>query len=123
MQIDNSNSLLQTVEGRLGHFDVELNGVNREIQTLEEDSDQLSIMLRNRIAAAERLGAWLQNTTVPPALVQAVTTGDVSRGKQFAQTLNAVRSKYSNMQAFAGHEHLPAFPTLQVCCPRSENCA
>eukprot|EP00892_Ulva_mutabilis_P002761 jgi/Ulvmu1/12486/UM009_0139.1 len=112
-RIAQSSSLLQKVEGRLGHFDFELNGVNREIQTLEEDSDQLSIMLRNRIAAAEKLGAWLQNTTVPPALVQGVTAGNVSKGKQFAQTLGDVRIKYSNMQAFAGHEHLPAFPTLQ----------
>lgn len=88
--------------------------MNREIQTLEEDSDQLSIMLRNRIAAAEKLGTWLQNTTVPPALVQRVTGGDLSNGQLFSETLKAVRSKYSNMQAFAGHEHLPAFPTLQV---------
>lgn len=112
---------MQKVEGRLGHFDFELNGVNREIQTLEEDSDKLSIMLHNRLSAAERLGAWLQNTTVPPALVQGVTTGDVQQGKLFAETLDGVRSKYNNMQAFSGHEHLPAFNTLQVylfgtCC-------
>lgn len=121
VQMTRCSVLLQKVEGRLGHFDVELNGVNREIRSLEEDSDQLSIMLRNRIVAADKLGAWLQNTTVPPALVNGVTTGDVQKGKLFSETLNAVRIKYSNMQAFAGHEHLPAFPTLQVCSLASAN--
>ena len=81
---------------------------------MEEDSDQLSVMLKNRVQAADKLGAWLQDTTVPPALVNAVVDGDVANGKRFTATLKAVRSKHANMTSFAGHEQLPAFPTLKV---------
>ncbi|NJR41713.1 MAG: hypothetical protein HC767_02630 [Akkermansiaceae bacterium] len=114
MQIDSCNQLLERVEGRLGHFDKELNTVNKEIQSLEQDSDQLSVMLRNRVHAADKLGSWLQDTTVPPSLVNAVVDGDVGNGKQFTATLKAVKSKHANMTSFAGHEQLPAFPTLKV---------
>lgn len=99
----------------MGHFDKELNSVNKEIRSLEEDSDQLAVMLRNRVHAAEKLGSWLQDTTVPPSLVHAVTDGDVANGKHFTAVLKAVKSKHANMTSFAGHEHLPAFPTLKVC--------
>jgi hypothetical protein len=114
VQIDDCSQLLERVEGRLGHFDKELNTVNKEIQSLEEDSDQLSVMLKNRVHAAEKLGSWLQDTTVPPSLVHAVVDGDVADGKRFTATLKAVKSKHANMTAFAGHEQLPAFPTLKV---------
>lgn len=82
---------------------------------MEEDSDQLAVMLRNRVHAADKLGSWLQDTTVPPALVHAVMDGDVANGKHFTAILKAVMSKHANMSSFAGHKHLPAFPTLKVC--------
>lgn len=106
--------MLGRVEARLGHFDAELSTVNREIQSLEEDSDQLTAMLRNRIAAADALARWLQSTTVPPDLVQAVRDGDVADAEGYTATLHELRSKMAHMRSFVGHEDLQAFPTLKV---------
>ena len=114
VQIYGCDAALSTVEARLSHFDVELSTVNKEIQSLEEDSDRLGIMLRNRVAAAEHLGHWLQDTTVPPELVRAVRDADVADAEAFTRTLRALQSKSENMHAFVGHEKLQAFPTLQV---------
>jgi septal ring factor EnvC (AmiA/AmiB activator) len=114
MQIATCDELLGNVEGRLEHFDVELSTVNREIQTLEEDSEEISIMLRNRIDAADRLGSWLQETTVSPDLILAVRDSDVDDAERYTETLQALKRKDAHMKAFMCHETLPAYPTLQV---------
>ena len=114
LQIYECDAELANVEGRLSHFDVELSTVNREIQTLEEDSDRLSVMLRNRMAAASSLAHWLQDTTVPPDLVYAVRDGDLSNADAYTKTLRTLQAKVENMHSFVGHEKLQAYPTLQV---------
>jgi septal ring factor EnvC (AmiA/AmiB activator) len=114
MQIYDCDGELGKVEARLSHFDVELSTVNKEIQSLEEDSDRLSVMLRNRMAAASSLGHWLQDTTVPPGLIHAVREGDISDAEGYSKTLRTLQAKVDNMHAFVGQEKLQAYPTLQV---------
>ena len=117
VQIHSCDDMLGRVEARLGHFDAELSTVNREIQSLEEDSDQLTAMLRNRVAAADALARWLQSTTVPPNLVAAVRDGDAADAEAYTATLHELRGKMARMHSFAGHEQLQAFPTLKVRAP------
>jgi hypothetical protein len=114
MQIYSCDAGLATIEGRLFHFDMELSTVNKEIQSLEEASGQLAVMLRNRASAADRLGTWLHDTTVMPKLVRAVRDDDVGDASSYSRTLHELQDKMQNMLVFVGHEQLQAFPTLQA---------
>jgi septal ring factor EnvC (AmiA/AmiB activator) len=113
-QIHGCDAIIGKVESRLGHFDAELSKVNREIQSLEEDSGKLTAMLRNRLAAADVLGRWLQSATVPPDLITAVRDGDVAEAEGYTATLHELRTKMANMHSFSDFGRLQSFPMLQV---------
>jgi hypothetical protein len=114
LQIHGCDAMIGKVESRLGHFDTELSKVNREIQSLEEDSDKLTAMLRNRLEAADVLGRWLESATVPPDLITAIRDGDVADSKNYTASLHELRMKMRNMQSFSGYGQLQSFPTLRV---------
>ena len=71
-QISSCDAILATMEEMLGKFQADLGNISSEIRALQEQSQSMSVRLRNRKAAEARLGAFLENVAIPPALIDGV---------------------------------------------------
>ena len=71
-QISSCDAILATMEDMLGKFQADLGNISSEIRALQEQSQSMSVRLRNRKAAEARLGAFLENVAIPPALIDGV---------------------------------------------------
>jgi hypothetical protein len=70
--------ILGSMESLLSGFKTDLGKISSEIRSLQEQSLGMSIKLRNRKAAERRLGAFVEEITVPPELIASVLDDDVS---------------------------------------------
>lgn len=60
------------MEEMLGKFQSDLGNISSEIRALQEQSQSMSIRLRNRKAAEAKLGSFLDNLVLPPALIDGI---------------------------------------------------
>ena len=72
VQISSCDDILATMEDMLGKFQSDLGNISSEIRALQEQSQSMSVRLRNRKAAEARLGAFLDNLALPPSLIDGV---------------------------------------------------
>ena len=77
-QIVGCDGILGSMESLLSGFKTDLGKISSEIRSLQEQSLGMSIKLRNRKAAERRLGAFVEEITVPPELIASVLDDDVS---------------------------------------------
>jgi len=71
-QISSCDAILATMEDMLGKFQSDLGNISSEIRALQEQSQSMSVRLRNRKAAEARLGTFLDNLALPPSLIDGV---------------------------------------------------
>ncbi len=71
-QISSCDAILATMEDMLGKFQSDLGNISSEIRALQEQSQSMSVRLRNRKAAESRLGTFLDNLALPPSLIDGV---------------------------------------------------
>ena len=64
-QISSCDAILATMEDMLGKFQSDLGNISSEIRALQEQSQSMSVRLRNRKAAESRLGTFLDNLALP----------------------------------------------------------
>lgn len=91
MQISSCDAILATMEEMLGKFQADLGSISSEIRALQEQSQSMSVRLRNRKAAEARLGAFLDNLALPPSLIDGVLLAAPDAG--FAVRFTACDSK------------------------------
>jgi hypothetical protein len=72
-----SDSILAGMEQMLGRFQGDLGNISTEIRSLQEQSQSMSIKLKNRKAAEQKLGAFLENLVVPTGLIEGIMQRDV----------------------------------------------
>jgi len=72
LQISSCDAILATMEDMLGKFQSDLGNISSEIRALQEQSQSMSVRLRNRKAAEARLGTFLDNLALPPSLIDGV---------------------------------------------------
>jgi hypothetical protein len=72
-----SDSILAGMEQMLGRFQGDLGNISTEIRSLQEQSQSMSIKLKNRKAAEQKLGAFLANLVVPTGLIEGIMQRDV----------------------------------------------
>lgn len=60
------------MEQMLGKFQSDLGNISSEIRALQEQSQSMSVRLRNRKAAEAKLGTFLDNLALPPALIDGI---------------------------------------------------
>lgn len=78
-QIRACDGILATMEELLGKFQSDLGSISSEIRSLQEHSQSMSIKLRNRKAAQERMGVFLQHVVIPASLITTIVQGARSK--------------------------------------------
>ena len=86
-QISSCDAILETMEEMLGKFQSDLGNISSEIRALQEQSQSMSMRLRNRKAAEARLGAFLDNVAIPPSLIDGVLLAPPDAGFAVSLTL------------------------------------
>lgn len=72
----------------LGHFQTDLGQVSEEIRQLQSQSQTMSVKLRNRRVAEERLGNFIDRMAVPNDMISSILESEVSfQASLFRQTL------------------------------------
>ena len=86
VQISSCDSILATMEQMLGKFQADLGNISSEIRALQEQSQSMSVRLRNRKAAEAKLGSFLDNLALPPSLIDGILLAPPDTG--FAVSLH-----------------------------------
>lgn len=60
------------MEEMLGKFQADLGNISSEIRALQEQSQSMSVRLRNRKAAEAKLGTFLENIALPPSIIDGI---------------------------------------------------
>ncbi|KAK9838884.1 hypothetical protein WJX74_005159 [Apatococcus lobatus] len=77
-QISSCDTILASMEDMLGKFQGDLGNISTEIRALQEQSQSMSVKLKNRRAAEGRLGGFIEALALPPALVEGIMQSDVN---------------------------------------------
>ena len=76
-QIHDCDRILVTMEQMLGKFQSDLGQVSEEIRQLQSQSQTMSVKLRNRRAAEEALGNFIDHIAVPDDMINSVLESEV----------------------------------------------
>lgn len=87
-QISACDEILAGMEEVLGRFQGDLGNISTEIRALQEQSQSMSVRLRNRRAAESRLTVFLENVAVPPSLIEGIVSGNVDEAFQVGHPVN-----------------------------------
>eukprot|EP00850_Spirogloea_muscicola_P000419 SM000002S05499 [mRNA] locus=s2:102884:106791:+ [translate_table: standard] len=79
------------MESLLGGFQRDLGSISAEIKSLQEQSLDMGIKLRNRKAAESRLSWFIEEMVVPPELVDTIMDGEVNEA--FVRALQSLHRK------------------------------
>lgn len=90
MQIQSCDEILANMEDMLGKFQGNLGNISSEIRALQEQSQGMSVRLKNRKAFEERLGSFLDNIAVSSSLIEGIVNAPVDE-------------QYQAMQPFVAH--------------------
>ena len=71
-QISSCDGILGTMEEMLGKFQSDLGNISLEIRALQEQSQSMSVRLRNRKAAELQLGSFLDSLALPAPLIDGI---------------------------------------------------
>lgn len=77
------------MESLLGRFQGDLGNISGEIRALQEQSQSMSLKLRNRTAAEGKLSGFVQALAVPPALIDAIVQQPVDEGFRVSTPLSS----------------------------------
>lgn len=86
-QISSCDTILASMEEMLGKFQGDLGNISTEIRALQEQSQSMSVKLKNRRAAEGRLGSFIEALALPPALVEGIMQSEVNETFQVGDLL------------------------------------
>ena len=92
-ELSNSNTILLTLENTLTRFQTDLGNISTEIKSLQEQSQSMSISLKNRKKLDERLGNYLEQVSLNPALIENICNKDID--EEYINYINELREKLS----------------------------
>ncbi len=86
-QLSACDEELAGMEDMLGRFKGDLGAIGADIRQLQEQSAAMSVRLKNRQAAEQRLASFLDSLALPPALITTIVrvriVGRVSAVKRY----------------------------------------
>ena len=88
LQIQTCDNILASMEDMLGRFQGNLGNISSEIRTLQEQSQGMSVKLRNRKAFEERLGGFLDNVAISSGLIEGIVQSPVDENYQANLLMN-----------------------------------
>lgn len=80
VQISDCDNILASMEEMLGKFQSDLGNISTEIRSLQEQSQSMSLKLKNRKGAEQQLGTFIENIAIPGNLIDGIMQTDVGEG-------------------------------------------
>lgn len=77
MQISSCDNILATMEDMLGKFQADLGNISTEIRALQEQSQTMSVKLKNRKGTEQKLSQFIESVAIPPALIEGTLQAEV----------------------------------------------
>lgn len=77
-QMQDCDAVLARMQDMLYGFQADLGGISEEIKHLQDESLSMSIRLKNRRAAEEKLHKFLENTTLLPNFADSIVGPDIN---------------------------------------------
>ena len=65
LQISSCDHILATMEDMLGKFQADLGNISTEIRALQEQSQSMSVKLKNRKGTEQKLGQFIDSIAIP----------------------------------------------------------
>lgn len=93
-QMQECDRVLGRMEEMLHGFQADLGEISAEIRHLQDSSLSMSVKLKNRRTAEDKLHNFLENVQLPPFVAQQVSSPNVNEGFQEAVVLLNKRLKY-----------------------------
>jgi len=90
-QMQECDGVLARMQEMLLGFQADLSGISEEIKHLQDESLSMSIRLKNRRAAEEKLHKFLENSSLSPELAASIVGPDVT--EQFLDAVVCLSSK------------------------------
>lgn len=95
-QMQECDAVLARMQDMLHGFQADLGGISDEIKHLQDESTTMSIRLRNRRAAEERLHKFLDHSTVSPEMAEIIASNDIN--EQFLEAVVSLSTKLGYLQ-------------------------
>lgn len=90
-ELNQCESILQHMQDMLGKFQSNLGGISDEIKTLQNESLNMNVKLKNRREVADRLRAFLEKVAVSEELIQSICDGKID--SNWVENLKALSKK------------------------------
>ena len=90
-ELNTSNKILFNFENMLSKFQKDLGNISSEIKSLQEQSKSMSISLKNRKIVDSKLGNYLEQITLSPALIENICNKDID--EDYIVYINQLREK------------------------------
>lgn len=90
-ELSKSNKILFNLESMLSRFQKDLGNISSEIKTLQEQSHNMSISLKNRKNLDDKLGSYLKQITLSPALIESICNKEID--EDYIIYINELREK------------------------------
>jgi hypothetical protein len=128
-QMQECDAVLARMQDMLLGFQADLGGISEEIKHLQDESLSMSIRLKNRKAAEERLRKFIDNSSVSPDMAASITSPTVndafldavlnlSKKLKYLQQLTPAKDGSSldlaPAETFAGRTMLPELEKLKA---------
>jgi hypothetical protein len=95
-QMQDCDSVLARMQEMLLGFQVDLGGISEEIKFLQDESQSMSVRLKNRRAVEKRLRVFLDNCNIAPEHGEAILNGPVN--ESFLAAVLAVNKRLKFLQ-------------------------
>jgi hypothetical protein len=96
LQMQSCDAVLARMQEMLLGFQADLGGISEEIRNLQEQSYTMSIKLKNRRAAEEKIHQFLHNSSPDPDLAECIITPLVN--DEFLKAVISLRNKFQYLQ-------------------------
>ena len=90
-ELSTSNKILFTLETMLTKFQKDLGNISNEIKSLQEQSQSMSISLKNRKNLDEQLNSYLESITLSPVLIDNICNREID--EDYINYINELRQK------------------------------
>ena len=90
-QMRDCDAVLARMQDMLLGFQADLGGISEEIKYLQDESLSMSICLKNKKAAEEKLRFFLENASISGEMADAIVNGPIN--ESFLQAIVALSAK------------------------------
>lgn len=115
-QMQHCDAVLARMQDMLLGFQADLGGISDEIKNLQDESLSMSVRLRNRKAAEEKLHDFLSNSTIPIDFTEKIVSPEVT--EEFMKAVLSLNDKLNYVQnksseTYTGRSLIPDLERLK----------